>query len=241
MSEPVFKQERHPRTIRSFVKRGGRIPPGAKKALEEAWQHYGIELDSYDPNTPQLDFGVLFGQDHPVILEIGFGMGHSLLAMAEANPHINYLGAEVHEPGIARVIKTASELGLKNIKIARVDAVWMLQQVIRQNSLFGVQIFFPDPWHKKRHEKRRLINPEFISLLYSRLVLDGWVHVATDWVPYAEQVESLFSENTGFRVAELTEQGLEGERPETKFERRGLRLGHEVRDLKFQKRDLAPL
>ena len=230
----VITPERHPRTIRSFVKRGGRIPPGAKKAFDEAWQHYGTELDSYNPNTPMLDFQTLFGQANPVIIEIGFGMGDSLLAMAQANPHRNYLGVEVHEPGIVRVVKLAAELGLSNIKIARVDAVWMLQQVIPDNALLGVQIFFPDPWHKKRHEKRRLINKEFVNLLTSRLKLNGWVHVATDWVPYAEQVEAIFNDSASvFQPMVVAEQLAS--RPLTKFERRGMRLGHEVRDLIYQK------
>lgn len=228
------KLERHPRTIRSFVKRGGRIPPGAKKGLEEAWQQYGIELDSYNPETPILDFQMLFQQAQPVIFEIGFGMGHSLLEMAEANPHINYIGVEVHEPGIARVVKSAAELGLKNIRIARIDAVWMLQQVVPEHSLFGIQIFFPDPWHKKRHEKRRLVNQDFISLITKKLVKQGWVHVATDWVPYAEQVERLFSEHPAFEPV-LADETWHDNRPATKFERRGLRLGHEVRDLKYRK------
>lgn len=234
MSE-LAKLERHPRTIRSFVKRGGRIPPGAKKGLEEAWHEYGIELDSYAPETPLLDFDVLFEQVQPVILEIGFGMGHSLLEMAEANPQINYIGVEVHEPGIARVVKSAADLGLKNIKIARVDAVWMLQQVISDQSLFGIQIFFPDPWHKKRHEKRRLVNQDFISLITNKLCHQGWVHIATDWVPYAEQVEGLFAEHTVFEPISMSEDELQN-RPATKFERRGLRLGHEVRDLKYRKK-----
>ncbi len=230
---------RHPRTIRSFVKRGGRIPPGAQKALNAAWEHYGLALDSYDVNTPVLNFDKLFAKVNPVILEIGFGMGHSLLAMAKANPDMNYLGVEVHEPGIARIIKSAAELGLTNLKIARVDAVWLLQKVVLPQSLFGVQIFFPDPWHKKRHEKRRLINAEFITLLNSRLVKKGWVHIATDWVPYAEQVQQLFEEAAETFQAILPGlQGLlpdKGERLLTKFERRGLRLGHEVRDLCYQK------
>lgn len=235
MTEVITLEGRHPRTIRSFVKRGGRIPPGAKKGLEEAWQSYGIELDSYDPNTPELDFNTLFQQIQPVIFEIGFGMGHSLLAMAEANPEINYIGVEVHEPGIARVVKTAAERGLNNIKIARVDAVWMLQKVVPNQSLLGVQIFFPDPWHKKRHEKRRLINVELISLLTKKIMDSGWVHIATDWVPYAEQVVSLFKAHPVFSPIGLSEPHLLGERPLTKFERRGLRLGHEVRDLKYRK------
>ncbi len=235
MAEVITLEGRHPRTIRSFVKRGGRIPPGAKKGLEEAWQAYGIELDSYDPNTAELDFKTLFSTSQPVVLEIGFGMGHSLLAMAQANPDINYIGVEVHEPGIARVVKTAAELGLSNIKIARVDAVWMLQKVVADQSLLGVQIFFPDPWHKKRHEKRRLINQELISLLTKKLVGHGWIHIATDWVPYAEQVVSLFAANPSFEAITGTASDLQGERPQTKFERRGIRLGHEVRDLKYRK------
>lgn len=230
----LAKLERHPRTIRSFVKRGGRIPPGAKKGLEEAWQRYGIELDSYNPETPLLDFEVLFEQSQPVIFEIGFGMGHSLLDMAQANPHLNYIGVEVHEPGIARVVKSAADLELKNIKIARVDAVWMLQQVIPDQSLAGIQIFFPDPWHKKRHEKRRLVNQDFISLITNKLCQQGWVHIATDWVPYAEQVEGLFTGNPAFKPILLNEDE-QGNRPSTKFERRGIRLGHEVRDLKYKK------
>jgi tRNA (guanine-N7-)-methyltransferase len=229
MAEQTVKQERHPRAVRSFVKRGGRIPPGAKKALDEAWQQYGIELDSYNPDTPVLNFAAIFGQSHPVILEIGFGMGHSLLAMAKANPERNYLGVEVHEPGIARVVKEAAEQQLQNIKIARVDAVWMLQEVIPLQSLAGVQIFFPDPWHKKRHEKRRLINPEFISLINSKLSANGWVHIATDWAPYAEQVVKLFAENLAFSPSPSAQ------RPQTKFERRGLGLGHAVQDLTYQK------
>lgn len=232
MTESVIKSERYPRTVRSFVKRGGRIPPGTKKAFEAAWQHYGITLDSYAMDTSILDFSHLFRQSQPVILEIGFGMGDSLLAMAQSNPQWNYLGVEVHEAGIARVVKMAAKYGLTNLKIAAVDAVWLLEQIIANESLAGVQIFFPDPWHKKRHEKRRLINQGFIGLLHDKLSSDGWVHVATDWAPYAEQVESLFAENAIFQPI------CPAKRPLTKFENRGIGLGHQVQDLSYQKKPL---
>jgi tRNA (guanine-N7-)-methyltransferase len=207
------------RAIRSFVIREGRMTPGQKRALEEAWPDYGLEVSG-----GQLNFNQLFTAPAPIILEIGFGMGDSLFEMASGNPHINYIGVEVHRPGVGHLLYLAEEAKLENIKVFAEDSIDVLTRCIPEKSLDGIQIFFPDPWHKKKHHKRRLISEEFAVLLESRLKSGGVLHVATDWAHYAESIEEILANWTSTVVPN---------RAQTKYERRGLKLNHEVFDLAY--------
>jgi len=213
----VTEAERRP--IRSFVIREGRMTPGQKRALEEAWPHYGLEVSAGALNLSQL-----FASSGPTILEIGFGMGDSLFEMAVGNPHINYIGVEVHRPGVGHLLHLADDAKLENIKVFAEDSIDVLTQCIPEKSLDGIQIFFPDPWHKKKHHKRRLISAEFAILLESRLKSGGVLHIATDWAHYAESIEETLSNWTPATTPN---------RAQTKYERRGLRLDHEVFDLAY--------
>jgi len=208
------------RRIRSFVLRQGRLTPGQEKALEETWPIFGCEL-----KDGALDFTTLFGNSNPVHLEIGFGMGESLATQALENPDINYLGVEVHRPGVGHLLMLLRDHGLQNVRVFAEDSIEVLNQCIPDDSLARVQIFFPDPWPKKRHHKRRIMQPDFLGLLARKLVDGGMIHFATDWEPYAEDVETLLETNPGFQRVDAPA------RPETKFERRGLRLGHKINDL----------
>ncbi|MBO6557490.1 MAG: tRNA (guanosine(46)-N7)-methyltransferase TrmB [Pseudomonadales bacterium] len=210
------------RRIRSFVLRQGRLTPGQEKALEEVWPEFGCQLSDGVQN-----FAERFGNNNPVHLEVGFGMGDSLATQAAENPQLNYLGVEVHRPGVGHLLMLLRENSLHNVRVFSEDSIEVLNQCIPDGSLARVQIFFPDPWPKKRHHKRRIIQADFVSLLKKKLVSGGMIHFATDWVPYAEDVETLFSHLEGFSPAEAPP------RPETKFERRGLKLGHEIRDLAY--------
>ncbi len=202
------------------------MTPGQTNALEKLWPSMGLELAS-----GQLDFETVFGNSHPVCLEIGFGMGDSLAAQAESNPEMNYIGVEVHRPGVGHLLLRCEEKSLTNVRVFSDDSIEVLQESIPPHSLELVQIYFPDPWHKKRHHKRRLINPAFVDLLASRLKPGGLLHVATDWVPYAESINEVFADRKDFV------QSNPPERPKTKFEERGLKLGHEVTDLAWQLRE----
>ncbi|MDY6922054.1 MAG: tRNA (guanosine(46)-N7)-methyltransferase TrmB [Pseudomonadota bacterium] len=218
------------RRVRSFVLRQGRMTEGQRRALETLWPQYGLELEQ-----GPLDLPAVFGNNHPVILEIGFGNGASLLQMAAANPDFNYLGVEVHRPGVGKLINDAHRQAVANIRVFCADAVEVLERSITTGSLAGVQLFFPDPWHKKRHHKRRIVQPPFVELVRSRLQPGGRFHMATDWQPYAEHMLAVMSAAPGFR-----NQAGPGQyapkpdyRPATKFEQRGERLGHGVWDLIF--------
>ncbi len=223
-----------PRKIRSFVLRGGRMTRGQQRAFEQGWPRFGVE---FDPERP-LDFQALFGNDHPVWLEVGFGNGESLATMAAAHPERNWLGIEVHPPGVGRLLRRIGELGLENVRVLRHDAVEVLEKMIPPASLAGILLLFPDPWHKKRHHKRRIVQPAFVELVASRLEPAGLFHAATDWEPYAEWILEHF-EARPERFENLAGPGRYAERPETrpltKFEARGQRLGHEVRDLLFRR------
>ncbi|WLD58265.1 tRNA (guanosine(46)-N7)-methyltransferase TrmB [Salinispirillum sp. LH 10-3-1] len=226
--EPLFK-----RTIRSFVMRTGRMTPGQEKALNEQWPLYGIDADG----TP-LDFAQLFGRPAPVVLEIGFGMGDSLLDMALASPDKNFIGIEVHLPGVGRLMNRAHEAGATNLKVMKEDAVEILKKQVPDGSLAGVQIFFPDPWHKKKHNKRRIVQPEFVALLAQKMVPGAVLHLATDWENYAEHMMEVMTAAPDFNNTQGTGQFTAGRpafRPETKFERRGHKLGHGVWDLLFER------
>lgn len=215
------------RPIRSYVLRAGRMGTGQQRALAELGPRYVL------PYAAQpLDFAAVFGRTAPVVLEIGFGMGDATAQVAAAAPERDLLGVEVHEPGVGALLRHIGERGLENVRILRHDAVEVLREMIPPASLAGVHVWFPDPWHKKRHHKRRLIQPAFVELLASRLAPGGYLHCATDWQPYAEQMLAVLSAsslvNTAAGYAERP-----AWRPLTKFEARGLRLGHGVWDLVF--------
>ena len=218
------------RPIRSFVLRQGRVSNAQRRAHETLMPKYGIPF-SENP----LDLDQIFGRSAPRFLEIGFGMGETTAAIAQAHPHYDYLAIEVHTPGVGSLLKQLEALGLTNVRIVQHDVVEVLQQMLPSDCLDGVHIFFPDPWPKARHHKRRLIQSEFIALLGGHLKHGGYIHAATDWENYAGQMLEVLSNelqlaNTAVNYAPRPEY-----RPLTKFEQRGLRLGHGVWDLVFQK------
>lgn len=219
------------RPIRSFVKRAGRMTEGQQKAYDKHWPDKGLQL-----SQGMLDYGSTFGREADVVLEIGFGMGASLVQMAAAEPDKDFIGIEVHRPGVGKLLHLMEEQGVDNIRAYCDDAVEVLQQCIPDASLARVQIYFPDPWHKKKHHKRRLIKPEFIQLLRSKLRPGGLLHLATDWEHYAEQMMDVLCAAPGF--ANCADEYCFAERPAfrpiTKFERRGERLGHGVWDILFE-------
>jgi tRNA (guanine-N7-)-methyltransferase len=217
------------RPIRSFVLRQGRLTPAQQRAIETNMPRFGVPFQQQ-----LLDLNTLFGRvESPKILEIGFGMGDSTAEIAAANPDKDYLAIEVHSPGVGNLLRLIEVLDLTNLRLIQHDAVEVLNHMIGDASLDGVHIFFPDPWHKKRHHKRRLIQEPFVRMLCSKLKIGAYIHVATDWQDYAEWVlEVLRNEpqlqNTAEDYAPRPEY-----RPMTKFEKRGLKLGHGVWDLIF--------
>jgi tRNA (guanine-N7-)-methyltransferase len=213
------------------VLRAGRIGPGQQRALDELAPRFVLPF----ADRP-LDFRALFGRDAPVVLEIGFGMGHATAQIAAAMPQTDFIGVEVHVPGVGALLRRIAELQLNNLRIVQHDAVGVLEQMIAPASLAGVHIFFPDPWHKKRHHKRRLLQPAFAALLATRLAQGGHLHVATDWAPYAEQVLQVLSNEPALRNTAAGYATKPEWRPSTKFEARGLKLGHGVWDLLFERR-----
>jgi len=223
--------QRH-RAIRSFVRREGRITEAQKRALEELLPRYGI-----DTGNTALDFVALFGRDAPVHVEVGFGNGEALAAMAAAHPQNNYLGIEVHRPGVGALLRRIEAEGLTNVRVACTDAKELLEQRIPAASLSAVYIFFPDPWHKKRHHKRRLVQIEFVELLAHKLKPGGLLHLATDWEDYAQHMLAVLSAAKGFENTSGSSQYAPRPetRPCTRFERRGQRLGHGVWDLLFHR------
>ncbi len=217
--------------IRSYVLRAGRVGSGQARALAELGPRFVVPW-----RAEPLDLATVFGRRAPLILEIGFGMGEGLAETAAAHSENDYLGVEVHTPGVGALLKQIGERNLANVRIVQHDAVDVLTHMLAPASLAGVHIFFPDPWHKKRHHKRRLIQPPLVSLLASRLAPGGYIHLATDWQDYAEQMLAVLGaepllENT---VADYAPRPAT--RPLTKFEQRGLRLGHGVWDLVFRRR-----
>lgn len=227
-----------PRRIRSFVRRQGRLTEGQQRALDAYWDRYGLRLDG-----GMLDFTQVFGRAAPVILEIGFGNGKSLVEMAKQQPEKDFIGIEVHRPGVGSLINEAHTQGVHNIRVYHDDAIDVLAQCIPDDSLMGFQLFFPDPWHKARHNKRRIVKPEFIQTIHQKLQVGATVHMATDWQHYAEQMLEVMNADRSFAntvsEADLASTGGYAPRPEyrpkTKFESRGERLGHGVWDLIFTK------
>ena len=219
------------RPIRSYVIRSGRLTDSQRRALDEHWQYYVID---YEPSA--LDWNALYPQQQPLTVEIGFGMGDSLLAMASAQSDCNFLGIEVHRPGVGKLMHGAHQAELTNLKLMCHDAVEVLEHCFEKESIDRVLVFFPDPWHKKRHHKRRIIQPAFVSLISSKLKTGACLHLATDWQPYAEHMlEVLEQEPTLIIHCGPGKFWDEPERPATKFEQRGKRLGHGVWDLLFRK------
>lgn len=224
-----------PRPIRSFVLRQGRVSNAQRRAHDTLMPKYGL---AYPVNAVEttVDLDALFGRHAPRMLEIGCGMGETTVAIAAAHPHIDYIGIEVHTPGVGSLLKQINEAALTNLRVIQHDAVEVLERMIAPESLDGLHIFFPDPWPKKRQQKRRLIQPPFVALAASRLKSGGYLHCATDWQEYAEQMlavlgaePALVNTATGFAQRPAY-------RPQTKFETRGLRLGHGVWDVLFRKR-----
>ena len=230
----VYEESEDPtkRKVRSFVLRQGRLTPAQERAFSTGWPVYGL-----DYQKAPLDLNQTFGRtESKKILEIGFGMGDATAKIAQTLPEADFLAVEVHAPGVGALLKLIQEGDIENIRIVQHDAVEVLQNMLADASLDGVHIFFPDPWHKKRHHKRRLIQSAFVKLVCSKLKVGAYLHVATDWQEYAEWVlEVLQAEkqliNTADDYAEKP-----AYRPLTKFENRGIKLGHGVWDLMFEKR-----
>jgi tRNA (guanine-N7-)-methyltransferase len=217
--------------IRSFVRRQGRVSNAQQRYHEEMMASIGVPY-----RAARVDLDALFGRAAPRIVEIGFGMGETSAAIAAAHPENDYLGIEVHTPGVGSLCKLVAELGLQNLRIIQHDAVEVFRDMLEPASLAGVHLFFPDPWPKKRHQKRRLLQPVFLVLLASCLQPGGYIHCATDWEDYAQQMLAVL---TAERLLENTASGYAPRpdyRPLTKFEQRGLRLGHGVWDLVFRRR-----
>ncbi|KHN51238.1 tRNA (guanosine(46)-N7)-methyltransferase TrmB [Pectobacterium fontis] len=230
---PEFDENGRPmRRIRSFVRRQGRLTNGQQLALDNYWPVMGVEYQ-----TEPVDFKSLFGRDAPVVLEIGFGMGASLVTMAAQHPEQNFLGIEVHLPGVGACLASAQEAGINNLRVMCHDAIEVLMNMIPDGSLSMVQLFFPDPWHKARHNKRRIVQVPFVEQVQSKLKVGGVFHMATDWEPYAQHMLEVMTSVAGYR--NLSDKNDYVERPEsrplTKFEARGQRLGHGVWDLMFER------
>ena len=221
--------------MRSFVLRAGRMGPGQARALEALGPRYVLPFAA-----APLDFDAVFGRRAPVVLEIGFGMGDATAQIAKAAPHTDFLGVEVHPPGVGALLKRIDELGLHNVRVVRHDAVEVLEQMIAPDALAGIHLFFPDPWHKARHHQRRIVQPAFVRLLASRLAAGGYLHAATDWEPYAAQMLEVLGAEPLLRNCADGYAPRPAHRPETRFERRGIGLGHGVRDLLFARTD-APV
>lgn len=225
------KSTQSKRHVRSYVVRSGRLTGLQRKAIERHWKSHVVDF-----SNQSLNLAALFSRAAPVTVEIGFGMGASLINMAQQEPLRNFLGIEVYKPGIGKVLHEIENRGINNLKIICRDAIDVFRFGLNDKSLDRILIFFPDPWHKKRHQKRRLIQTDFVEILSSKLTKDGVLHLATDWEPYAEQMKQVIEASPFFK----NKIGggcywLNPDRPSTKFEERGKRLGHNVWDLLFVK------
>jgi len=219
----------HP-PIRSYVLRQGRFSPAQQKAYAELMPRYGVPY-----GAGPLDFAAVFGRRAPVVVEIGSGMGETTVDIAAAHPDTDYLAIEVHAPGVGALLRRVAERGLGNVRVVQHDAVEVLRDMVPPASLAAIHVFFPDPWPKKRHHKRRLVQPEFAALAASRLAPGGRLHAATDWQEYADHMLGVLSEVSGMRNSAADFAPRPPWRPETKFEKRGRGLGHGVWDLVFIK------
>jgi tRNA (guanine-N7-)-methyltransferase len=229
--EPQLKPDYPHRTIRSFVRRDGRMTAAQRRVLEELWPKFGLSVEN-----GILDYAQIFQRDAPCILEIGFGSGYSLLEVAKANPERDFIGVEMYQPGVGSLLLGIETQGVPNIRIFYADAVKVLEQCIPEGSLDGVQLFFPDPWPKRRHHKRRLIQPDFVKLITSKLKPEGIFHLATDWEHYARQMMAVLTESENLINLAGSEQYAPRSslRPVvTKFEGRGTRVGREIWELHF--------
>lgn len=219
------------RKIRSFVRREGRLTSGQQRALQDLWPRFGLEMR----DRPDLDS--IFGRTAPRTLEIGFGNGDALLAMATAQPETDFIGIEVHRPGVGHLLRELDQQALTNVRVIREDAVAVLENYLPDNCLDRLLLFFPDPWHKQRHHKRRIVQAEFLELLAKKIKSGGTLHMATDWENYAEHMLGVTDRCTAFRNSAGTGNysPRPGYRPTTKFEQRGRRLGHGVWDLLYER------
>ena len=229
MTEPTPASRRR-RSVQSFVRRAGRMTASQKRALETLWPDYGIEY-----SDGVLDLATIFGRDAPRVLEIGFGNGDSLVDLASRMPERDFLGVEVHEPGVGHCLIRSREAGINNLRLIVHDAVEVLEQRIPKASINRINLYFPDPWPKKRHHKRRIINPGFVALCARALTPGGSLHIATDWKNYAEHIDEILKSSTQFNLVERREHDGDEplDRPQTKFERRGLRHGHRIWDWRY--------
>jgi tRNA (guanine-N7-)-methyltransferase len=222
----------HLRTIKSFIKREGRITPGQQHALKVLWPKFGIDF-----SAQTLNLAGIFGRTAQTVLEIGFGNGDSLCKMAQADAQRNYIGIEVHRPGVGHLLHLIDKSEISNLRIISADAVDVIQHQIADNSLHKVQLFFPDPWHKKKHNKRRIVQDTFVNALAQKINSTGVFHLATDWQDYAEHMLKVMNRNPHFvnLSTDNTYVPKPDERPTTKFEIRGQKLGHSVWDMLYQK------
>lgn len=230
-AEEAAAAGKYVRTVRSFVKREGRLTKGQAAAIQRLWPSIGLTLEN-----GRLDLVEVFGREAPVTLEIGFGMGHSLVEMAANAPERDFIGIEVHEPGVGTCLMAVEDAEINNLRLFHEDAVEVLKQCIPDNGLNCVQIFFPDPWHKKRHHKRRIVQPEFVQLLIQKIETGGVIHLATDWENYAEHMLEVLNDEPQLTNLSSSNDYVPrpDSRPKTKFERRGEGKGHGVWDLQFK-------
>ncbi len=231
--EPAEDTSKH-RAIKSFVMRAGRMTEGQQRGLDQGWPKFGLQLED-----GLRDFDQVFGRTAPRTFEIGFGMGHSTLEMAAASPEQDFIGVEVHRPGVGALLNGLMTQNLSNMRVYSCDAMDVLRNCVADASLDRVLLFFPDPWHKAKHNKRRIVQPAFAELVRQKLKVGGVLHMATDWQPYAEYMLEVMNAAPGYHNQAEDGQYVPRptERPTTKFERRGERLGHGVWDLKFQRID----
>ena len=226
-----IKPEYRKKSIRSYVVRAGRMTSAQRQAFDGGWSRYGLKLCD-----GALDTEREFGAKAPLIVEIGFGMGDSLLQMAQAAPDCHFVGIEVHPPGVGSLMNAAAAVEVDNLRLYLADATDVMRECIGAQSVDRLQLYFPDPWHKKKHNKRRIVQPDFVQMVRSRLRLGGVFHMATDWQPYAEQMLETMQQADGFSNCAVSDYAPKPDyRPLTKFERRGARLGHGVWDLLFER------
>ena len=227
----MAEKTEHKRTIRSFVRRTGRLTVSQQRALDELWPTVGIEY-----SEESLDWQAAFGRDAAHVIEIGFGNGDTLVIQAAERADADFIGIEVHEPGVGHCLIKVREAGIENLRIISHDAIEVLDRQIPADSVDRINLYFPDPWPKKRHHKRRIVQPAFLELCWSVLRAGGALHIATDWANYAEHIDEVIGESERFELDERREHAGDAplDRPQTKFERRGLKLGHRIVDWRYR-------